>query len=305
MLSSWNSHQLHSTRNATMNTADENHMEPMETEPQETHQHMPVDEGPSSSCRGIREKFKPKLKTTKSFPPYSQCIGGLGGDGGSDDEFNPDLVAASQSNVGEDRPAETQITEKKAEQSSDGSWEGLKAKWRIRRRERLGGSYDVNRDGWEKGRWSGKRVEKNEKERECDDKEREGAADNEGNHWRGLRFSFGKSKKEEKEKERKGSPISVVKGESNGSVESTDGKDEDADEMKEGMTHRHPVLSKLLHSSSSTSSSCSSINLSSAESDEVFSEGEDAASKRKNFKKVRSADPVYYRGALQHSCFRT
>uniref|UniRef100_A0A8P4KJU1 Kinase n=1 Tax=Dicentrarchus labrax TaxID=13489 RepID=A0A8P4KJU1_DICLA len=40
--------------------------------------------------------------------------------------------------------------------------------------------------------------------------------------------------------------------------------------------------------SSSSTSSCSSINLSSAESDDVFSEGEDASSKRRAFKKCRT-----------------
>ncbi|KAJ0002896.1 hypothetical protein NQD34_008045 [Periophthalmus magnuspinnatus] len=48
----------------------------------------------------------------------------------------------------------------------------------------------------------------------------------------------------------------------------------------------HPILSKLLHSS--TSSSCSSMCASSGESDEVFSDGEGAVSKRKMFKKSRS-----------------
>ncbi|KAM9356686.1 uncharacterized protein ABDE67_004267 [Symphorus nematophorus] len=72
-------------------------------------------------------------------------------------------------------------------------------------------------------------------------------------------------------------------------------EDEEAEElqgMRESSTtlqwsSPHPILSKLMHSSSSTSS-CSSVNLSSAESDEVFSEGEDAGSKRRAFRKCRS-----------------
>ncbi|XP_061582325.1 inositol-trisphosphate 3-kinase A [Cololabis saira] len=275
-----------------MDNADENHMEKMETETGETssrlsdemNHHMSVGEGPSSSCSGIRGTFRPKLKTTKSFPPYSQCIGGLGEDGDSDEELNPELVVASTSNEGGGKQEDTQGTERKAVQTAECSWEGLKAKWRTRRKERLGGSYDVEREGWARGRWSGKRLETFGKESEHDDQKREGVENNEGNHWRTS--SFEKRKKEE-EKERKPSPIPGVQGENNGSVETAEGKDEDAEEMTDGMPHRHPVLSKLLHSSS-TSSSCSSISFSSAESDEVFSEGEDAALKRKNFRKSRT-----------------
>nr|XP_023847748.1 inositol-trisphosphate 3-kinase B-like [Salvelinus alpinus] len=49
----------------------------------------------------------------------------------------------------------------------------------------------------------------------------------------------------------------------------------------------HPILSKMLMHSS-VSSSASSFNCSSAESDEVFSEGEDTASKRSTMRRCRS-----------------
>ncbi|KAA0709705.1 Inositol-trisphosphate 3-kinase B [Triplophysa tibetana] len=62
-----------------------------------------------------------------------------------------------------------------------------------------------------------------------------------------------------------------------------DGEDKDRG-MKEYVPH--PVLSRvLLHSSASSSSS---FNNSSAESDEVFSEGEDAAARRKTMSRCRS-----------------
>uniref|UniRef100_A0A3B3ZMV0 Seipin n=1 Tax=Periophthalmus magnuspinnatus TaxID=409849 RepID=A0A3B3ZMV0_9GOBI len=61
-------------------------------------------------------------------------------------------------------------------------------------------------------------------------------------------------------------------------------KNEYIGEMSHQRSSPHPILSKLLHSS--TSSSCSSMCASSGESDEVFSDGEGAVSKRKMFKKV-------------------
>uniref|UniRef100_A0A3B5A860 Seipin n=1 Tax=Stegastes partitus TaxID=144197 RepID=A0A3B5A860_9TELE len=144
--------------------------------------------------------------------------------------------------------------------------------------------------GATQGRWSGKRrVDETGKERRHDDEE---SVDGEGKHWKGRKSSFEKGRNKEEEEER-GRSLDV-KGEDGGEI--PDGEDEEAEDLPDltrGSTaHQwsspHPVLSRLLHSSSS--SSCSSINFSSAESDEVFSEGEDAASKRKTFKKVRRAD---------------
>lgn len=48
----------------------------------------------------------------------------------------------------------------------------------------------------------------------------------------------------------------------------------------------HPIFSRM-HMHSSVSSSSSSFNCSSAESDDVFSEGEDTASKRSTMRRVR------------------
>ncbi|XP_008302516.1 uncharacterized protein LOC103374231 [Stegastes partitus] len=293
---------LCSSLDTKMDTTDENHMEGTKMERKneqtlesdscarlsdETHQYLSIGEGPSSSSWGVRVRSRPRLHSTKSFPPYSQCIGGLGEEDGEwDNEQNSESSKVFQPNLGED----IQNTERKKELTSRCARDGVKAKWRWRRTERLGGSYEGDTDSWDRGRWSGKRrVDETGKERRHDDEE---SVDGEGKHWKGRKSSFEKGRNKEEEEER-GRSLDV-KGEDGGEI--PDGEDEEAEDLPDltrGSTaHQwsspHPVLSRLLHSSSS--SSCSSINFSSAESDEVFSEGEDAASKRKTFKKVRRAD---------------
>ncbi|XP_041847140.1 inositol-trisphosphate 3-kinase A [Melanotaenia boesemani] len=279
-------HHLRSTWDKNMDTADEIHMNRMEmetgdTDPctrlsDETHQHLSISEKPSNSFTWGRRRFRPKLQTTKSFPPYSQSFGGLGEDG----ELNSDSVITCQANVKEDVCEETQGTEKKAHLTARCSKEIMKAKWRSRRKERLWGSFEVGTDSCDRGRWSGKRgVEESGKEKEHGVKVREGEANSEGKCWRGESSSYEKGADED---DRKKAPTSAVQGENSSSMETTKGKDEEADGMMEGLTYRHPNLSRLVHSSTS---SCSSVSFSSAESDEVFSEGEDAASKRKSFRK--------------------
>uniref|UniRef100_A0A3Q0T2D7 Seipin n=1 Tax=Amphilophus citrinellus TaxID=61819 RepID=A0A3Q0T2D7_AMPCI len=133
-----------------------------------------------------------------------------------------------------------------------------------------------------------------EPQQQFGDDEEEEATNAEGKHWRGRNSSFEKVRKEEEEDEDERSTISEVEGDNKNSGETLQVNDKEAAELP-GMTggsttqqwsSPHPLLSKLLHSSTSSSSS---INLSSAESDEVFSEGEDAGSKRKTFRKVRIA----------------
>ncbi|XP_074505740.1 inositol-trisphosphate 3-kinase A [Sebastes fasciatus] len=268
---------------------DDNHMD-METENKrtmdidfsaglsdETHQHLTASEGPSSSCKRTRVRSRPTLQSTKSFPPYSQCIGGLGED--EDNELN-----SESSNVMKDERTEVfQGTERKEdfELKARCARDEVKAKWRMRRKERIGGSYEGDPDGCERARWK--------------DKEREGGANSVWKRWRGRNSSFEIERKEDEERKR--CPVSAAEGEDEGSGETPERKDEEAEElpgMIEGSTAHpwsspHPILSRLLHSSSSTSSSsCSSINLSSAESDEVFSEGEDVGSKRRAFRKSHS-----------------
>ncbi|KAM4555182.1 inositol-trisphosphate 3-kinase A-like isoform 2-T2 [Odontesthes bonariensis] len=278
-------HHLCSKRDTNMDTSDDSHMETMAMETEdadscsrlsdETLQHLLISEQPSSSCKVVRERFRPKLQTTKSFPPYSQCIGGFGDDK-EFKEINSESNIAYQPNVREGGHEETKGTERKADLTTRCSREGVKAKWRSRRKERSEGSFEISTEGLERGRWSGKRrVEESGKESEQDDEKRGVGTSNEGKHWRGRREEEG----------RKSSPSSAVEGENSSRGETPEGKDEEADGMTEGSTQPHPILSRLLYSSST---SCSSINLSSAESDDVFSEGEDAASKRNSFRKCHS-----------------
>lgn len=269
-----------------MDTADDNNHVEMETKeahwvPVETRQHLPIREGPFSSCRGGRGRFRPRLLATRSFPPYSQCIGGLGEDGDWDNEPNLESnTTPPQSNEWEDTREDVQDTERKAEVTAKCSRDVLRIKWRSRK-EKLGGSFEAGTDGWERGRWSGKRrVEESGKEMEHKNEERAEGQNSKGKHWRGRSFGL----RNDEEERQKVSPSSAVQ---EISMEAPEGHKE---ELTEPSTQPHPILSKLLLSSS-TSSSCSSINLSSGESDEVFSEGEDAASKRKTFRKVRTPDP--------------
>ncbi|XP_031158919.1 inositol-trisphosphate 3-kinase A [Sander lucioperca] len=279
-----------------MDMTDDNHIEGMEMETEnwqtmdndftvrlsdETHQHLTFSEVRSSSCKMVKVRSRPRLESTKSFPPYSQCIGGLG----EDNELNSE----SSNVMREDKNDVVQGTERKEdfELNARCARDMVKAKWRMRRKERLGGSYEVDADGWERARWSGKRrVEETARESEPEDEEREGALNSEWKHWRGKHSSFEIERKEEEDEERRTSPFSTAEGESEGSGKTPEGNDEEAEGST---THQwpspHPILSKLLHSSTS---SCSSINFSSAESDEVFSEGEDVDSKRRSFRKSRS-----------------
>lgn len=269
----------------------------------EAHQHLTISERPSSSCRRVWVRSRPRLQTTKSFPPYNQCIGGLGEDGEQDSEINSKSNNYQQQltydeTMKSDGHSLVQGTERKdVELTPRCTREEVKVKWRMMRKERLWGSYEVDPDGCERGRWSGKRrVEETERE-QCkhDDKGREGGTNSERKHCRSKNSSFETERKEDEDEQRKKSPVSAVEIECDESGETLEWKDEEADEpslsgVREGSTiHQrpssHPILSKLFHSSST--SSCSSINLSSPESDEVFSEGEEASKKRKTFRKVR------------------
>ncbi|XP_026186752.1 inositol-trisphosphate 3-kinase A-like [Mastacembelus armatus] len=293
-----------------MDTKDDNHMERMKMGVQtkqtmdidfstrlsdETHQHLTISEEPSSSCRKVRVRSRPRLQTTKSFPPYNHCISGLGKEGQWDSEINPKSSIIWQQHCRHDemndRHGVLQGTERKEDVELTARHE-VKAKWRMRIKERLDGSDQVDTDECERGRWSGKRrVEETGREREHDGKGREGCKNTKWKHWNGRNLSFKTDRKEKEDEEKKKSSISAVEGECDGSGETTDAT-EGLMRMRGSSTAHlqstpHPILSKLLHSSSSTSS-CSSINLSSSESDEVFSEKDDVGKKRKAFRKCRS-----------------
>lgn len=266
----------------------------------ETHQHLTISERPSNSCRKVKVRTRPRLQLAKSFPPYSQCIGGLGDDGDGDNpELDSEKSNPHQQHLGnnedmqENRDEVTQAIKKREDRGTEREVDGdvtskcardeLKAKWRVRRKEKSGGSWEADTERCERGRWSGKRrVEETGEEGERDNKGGDGGSSAEWKHWR----SFETERQEEGAEERE-----RAVSEKEGSVDTLEGKGEEPEELREAsLTQQksspHPIFSKLLHSSSSTSS-CSSINLSSAESDEVFSEGEDAGKKRKAFRKVR------------------
>lgn len=248
--------------------------------PDEMHQH-PANEGPSCSHRNISVSSRPRLKSTKSFPPYNQCIGGIGEDSKCDNVPDSQLSTVHHASL---RNELVQSTKRKEDFKKNARCGDMKAKWKMRR-GRLGRSWEIDSSRWE-------REEKSGREREHDDKERDGGTNSEWNHYRVRNSSLEIEKKEDEEKMR--CLLSAVEGENEGSEGSP--KDEEAEEMlgiREGPAAQecpspHPILSKILQSS--TTSSCSSINFSSGESDDVFSEGEDAERKKRMLKKVSKAE---------------
>ena len=270
---------------------DDNHMEGMKMEREieqtmgndfsdELHQRLSLGEGPSN-CRRVGASSRPSLQWTKSFPPYNQCIGGLG-------ERESELD--SETNI----PHQQHLNHH--EMMKDENWmedfQSAESKDDVEVNERSGGSYEDDTDRWEGGRWDEKRrVEENGGERGCDDEERVGGTKREWKHRRGRNSSF---EKKERDEERRRLSVLVEHGENKGSGENLKEEAEELPGTRGGSTtHQwsspHPILSKLLHFSSTTSS-CS-INLSSVESDDVFSEGEDEI-KKKTSRKVRMAEVI-------------
>ncbi|KAM8908554.1 uncharacterized protein AB9W97_005853 isoform 2-T2 [Spinachia spinachia] len=252
----------------------------------EMHQQMTIAENPSGSGRRVRPRSRPRLKSTKSFPPYSQCIGGLGEDGEGDGQTHPDSGDGTRKHGnqvarGAERKEEFEVNARRARDE-------VKAKWRMRRKERLWGSHEVDTDGWERARLSGKRsVEGSGGETEC------GPSPNSSwKHWRGRNSALEPQRKEEEDGERKMSPVAVAEvEEKNEEEEEEETREREGEEAEQVARMRewsspHPILSRLMQVSST--SSCSSVNFSSAESDDVFSEGEDVGSKRMAFRKCRS-----------------
>ncbi|XP_055368566.1 uncharacterized protein LOC114864698 [Betta splendens] len=295
-----------------MDATEENNMEDMKMDIQtnqtidkdflatsdDANQHLSIGDGPSSSCRKVWVRSRPKLQSTKSFPPYSQCIGGLGDNRELDCEINCESnfyqLPFRHETVRSDGHADIPRTERNdVVLTPRCTREEVKFKWRMMR---LGGSYEVDPDGWERGRWSGKRRvgETGQEPCERDDKTGEEGTNSEWKHCRSKNTSLETARRETGDEQRSGS-VSATEGVRVGSEEAAAAKDEEAAGLTSGrrgstahgQPSPHPILSKLLHSSSSTSSS----NLSSPDSDEVFSEEEDASKKRKTFRKSRSWKP--------------
>ncbi|CAB1337516.1 unnamed protein product [Coregonus sp. 'balchen'] len=199
---------------------------------------------------------------------------------------------------GEERGKEQEGSESERVKDSRMSRRSVKERWRLRKRERLGGSMPAAKtEGWEKmekrERWREWRMRKMEAEEGMQD----GCVLNERSEERKSAEQTG-----DKETERIGDR--EMEGESAGDrkMEGESVRDRGKDGEKEGASSlssegscsetcwspsSHSILSRMLMHSS-VSSSSSSFNCSSAESDEVFSEGEDTASKRSTMRRCRS-----------------
>ncbi|CAB1325070.1 unnamed protein product [Coregonus sp. 'balchen'] len=212
----------------------------------------------------------------------------------------------------------------------------VKERWRLRKRERLGGSMPAAKtEGWEKmerrKRWSGSgRMRKMEEEEGMQDGgvlnewseerksaeqtgvketerigdreiDREGTGDREIDREGTGDREIDREGTGDREIDREGTGDGAMKGERSGDrkTEGESVRDRGKDGEKEGASSLssegscseppwsaspHPILSRMLMHSS-VSSSSSSFNCSSAESDEVFSEGEDTASKRSTMRR--------------------
>ncbi|CAL8356731.1 unnamed protein product [Merluccius merluccius] len=252
-----------------------------------------LDETPphlSHRAHTLQKTFRrsPKLQSTKSFPPYSQPIGGLGYERDSDPESESDYETADVTlnssskriaqDTGFEQPDAFRLDTWKTPTRC--SREELRA--RLKRSSEVGikGTEDVtcdggtNVDGWERReRWIGKRRPKETGEQ----------GGGEGTHHR---------------RETKKGVCDQEEGDTNGissEVEEEEGlmrrrmmraeRKTWQEGIKDEVSQPHPILAKLLHSSGSSSSS---FSLYSAESEEVYSEGEDTDSRLKTLRKCFS-----------------
>lgn len=237
---------------------------------------LPIEAGHSTTRIQIIPRLK--LQSTKSFPPYSERRGGFGEESAKRWDMISQCSSPSCDEEGEkelDQPSERKNSDREVNRRFAKA--NRRAKWG--RWERLETGSEA--DSW---RW------------ECSNKNDYGS-EKEG--------QFGESVVEEEGKWRQHRKLSLsqdirrddVQGRCAESTQETPKKDDEPPEKTENSsTHHspvpHPILSKLLHSTSSSTSSSTS-GFSSAESDEVFSDKEDAVSKRATFRKVRTRDITF------------
>lgn len=223
-----------------------------------------------------------RLRSTKSFPPYSERRGGLGEDSVKESDMISQCSSPSYDDEGEkelDQPSERRNANR--EFSRRFAKANRRAKWG--RWQRLENSYEA--DSW-------RQECSNKKD---DDSKQEG--------------QFGERDVEEEDRWRQPRELSLSQDISGDDVEmrcpesalcqetcKNKEDDEPPEKTESSSTHQspvpHPILSKFLHSTSSSTSS-STLGLSSAESDEVFSDKEDVVSKRTTFRKVRTTDITF------------
>lgn len=213
-----------------------------------------------------------RLQSAKSFPPYSEHRGGE--DLVKEWDFISQCSSPRYDEEGEKQPLERKSTNREFDRFANAN---RRAKWG--RWEKLGTSYDG--DSWRR-EYSDIKDDDSEQEGQLGERDVEEAGE-----WRQRReLNLSQDIRRDDSVERR-SPESTLRQEPSKNEED----EEPPEKTESSSTHQHPVphpiLSKFLHSTSSPTSS-STLGLSSADSEEVFSDKEDAVSKRTTFRKVRT-----------------
>lgn len=274
-------HHCQSRRDPKTEMSGEDHMQGIKTstEDKQLKNKFParLSNEASHSTTGIQAIPRPRLQSTKSFPAYSEQRGGVGEDSVKEWDMISQCSSPRYHEEGEKelaQPSERKNTN--CEFNRRFAKANRRAKWG--RCERLETSYKA--DSW---RWecSGRNDDDYKQEGQLGERDVE-----EEGKWRQPR-ELNLSQDIRKDDVERRCPESALcletfqKGED----------DEPPEKTESSSTHQcpipHPVLSKFLHSTSSFANS-STLGLSSAESDEVFSDKEDAISKRATFRKVRT-----------------
>lgn len=223
----------------------------------------------SHSMTRIQTIPRLRLQSTRSFPPRSEHQGGVGEESVKERELISQCSSPRYDEGGEkplDQPSERKKTN--CEFNRRFAKANRRAKWG--RWERLETRYDTDSRRWE-GSY--------QKDGDCKEEGQLGERDVEGaGEWRQHReLNLSQDiRRDEVERRRQESALCQEPSKN-------EEDEEPAEKTESSSTHQRPVLSKFLPSTSS-----STLGLSSAESDEVFSDKEEAVSKRTAFRKVRT-----------------
>lgn len=223
----------------------------------------------------IRATPRLSHQSTKSFPPYSELMGGIGDD--SDEEWDQISQCSSPRY---DEEGEKELDEMSERKKNDSDFNPRFAKARRGAKwgkwKRLGTSYEGDSWKWEC-------INKTDEDSKLEGQRNKREVEEEGKWRRSREQNLSQDIKRDHVERR--SPESALCQETS-KDEEDDKPPEETDSSSAHHPIPHPILSKLLHSTSSSSNS-STMSLSSAESDDVFSDKEDAVSKRTVFRKVR------------------